>query len=349
MGTYLLLLHKLIHQNKWRLVFIILLPFFLLLAIVPFVANTVEQSEVPIAWVADEETDMIQTLAKRIDEHPRILLFHLNEEEAYRAVSTQEVEAAFMLNPNFQDDITAGKIRDQIIWIRTENSVLDTFVKEKVAAEVMRFTLNSKAANDLAELTRNSSEEQWQTAFEHSDSYWEPEPLFQMEFVSSRNEAEQPLRENAIDDQLAAGLFGFWIWYAWIIFAIQLLVLDQWKQKGLFIRLQVTSGSLKGFYGRFYLLNIIFSVLILVAICMLTTLKLPISEGPWIVNSFWILLAACLLTILLRQVLWKRNVFLMVGIVYSLSSYLIGVLTMVSDSEHWWQQFLPHVWFYQLF
>ncbi|MBB6451829.1 hypothetical protein HNQ94_000250 [Salirhabdus euzebyi] len=348
MGTYLFLLNKLLFQNKWKLAFTILFPLFLLTVVFPFATSTVEESSIPIAWVDQEKEGFAETIGFRINEDPRIQLLHVNsKEEAIVAVRTGKVEAAFILDEQFNQHIKSGDIRKQMEWIRTSRSFLDTFVKEKVAAEVMRFALNSKAANDLQQLKRNEEDFNWEVAFQHADQYWEPEPLFQMDFVPSNSgDLEQ---EEAIDN-LTIGLLGFWMWYTWIIFAGGLLPIYQWKEKGLLDRIRLRSGSIRAFISSFYLVQTLFySLLFFLLITLtLTSLKVEMNAVNIYIPAFIGFISMLLLTMIVNLFIKKQSVYLMLIIIYSMLSFVFSFLAISSGFEKWWSYILPHYWFYQL-
>ncbi|WP_281242720.1 ABC transporter permease [Salinibacillus kushneri] len=348
---YLFLLNKLIHQNKWRSLFMISFPFLLWFMVVPFVTDTLDESEIPIAWVVEEETNEMNTIAQQIENHPRIELTHLTKREAYRAVQTNEVEAAFLLHDDFLNHIQAGKMNEQITWVRSDKSFFDSFVKEKVASEIMRFALSSKAANDVTQYRGLTTREDWRKVYQHAEQYWEPEPLFQMNFVPYEEAEVLPENENSFQSKGYAALIGFWLWYAWMIFVVLLLSLYKWKSQGIIERLRLHQGSLIPFYIRFYLLTSGFALLLLLMICYLSSRPLQefgFSYSSIIYPSVIVFAVILMITFSFTRIFKSPYLFLLVSIVYSLLSLFFSFLTFTSDNQSKWQVIFPHTWLYQL-
>ncbi|QHS21558.1 ABC transporter permease [Virgibacillus sp. MSP4-1] len=351
MGTYLILLNKLIHQNKWRFFFIIGFPFFLGFIVLPFVTDTLDESDIPIGWVTKEDSETLTTIAERIQEHPRITIIQMTEEEAYRGVKRKEMEAAFILSEKFQEQIKAGKIDELITWIRSEESFFDSFVKEKVASEVMRFALSSKAANDVMMYKGLTDKQHWQSVYQHAEKYWEPEPLFQMKFTPYSSSEADSADEKSVLPKGYAALFGFWMWYAWMIFAVLLLSLYKWKKQGILSRLRIHHGSLVPFYMRFYILTGGFVIFLFLAVSYLSSRSVEAygySFTGLLFPSVIILALILLLTISVTYIVKKPSVFLLICMLFSMMSLFFSFLTFVSNEPNTWRIIFPHTWLYQL-
>jgi ABC-2 type transport system permease protein len=351
MATYLLLINKLIHQNKWKLVFTIFFPFFLLFVLLPLFSKTIEESQVPIALVNGEQSEFAQIVTERVSDHPRIQLLQMNKEEATSAVITGKVEAAFFLDTQFEEHIKNGEMEEQITWLRSEHSFLDAFVKEKLAAEVMRLTLNSKAANDIKDLTGQNSMEEWERSFDHSDAYWEPEPLFQMEFLPYSKSTSITTDDTELN-RITIGLVGFSLFYIWLAFAASLLPLYTWREKGIIVRIQIVRGTLVRFFSSFFVLNILFFIclfsLIIFAIDRFDLLG-NYSLVESLLSGVSIVMIIFILTIAMQLLIRNKNYFLLVVTVFSLCSFSFSILAVFSEAASWWYDLLPHVWLYQSF
>jgi ABC-2 type transport system permease protein len=347
MGTYLFLLNKLFRQHKLKILFTILFPFAILWILIPFLTKTVEESSVPIALVNSDVSEFSKIVKNRIEENPRIELMEMELADAQYALMTGKVEATFQFTDDFEENIRAGEIRDQINWYRTENSFLDTFVKERIAAEVMRLTLNSKAANEIIKLTGDESEETWQHSFDFSESYWDPEPLFAMEFIPYTGKIVEISDE---DNPAVYALFGFWLLFIWLIFSALIVPLYHWQEKGLIERISLVNGNSRKMYSSYYGLTIGISLIFLWLINWVTS-ALMMEQSISASTIFRMVIVAFiifLLTVGLQQVLRKRTHFLIINAIYAIFSFTFSVISVVSNTKEWWHYLLPHTWFYEL-
>ncbi|WP_102027904.1 ABC transporter permease [Salirhabdus sp. Marseille-P4669] len=353
MLTFLIQLNKLIHQNKWKVLFTLFFPFFLLWALYPFISNTVEQTNVPIGIVNGDKSEFAQIVTERVDKHPRLQVVPLQIEEANKAVMTGNVEATFLFDIHFEENIRAGKIKDQIKWIRTENSFFDTFAKEKLASEVMRLSLNSVAANEIQLQEQVFDDVKWEQSFEHAESYWEPEPLFMVEFIPYISTTEKGDNQEQLDSTtpISLGFIGFWYFYIWIVFGLLNIQLYTWREKGILQRIQLVKGSLVPFYQSFYLSTIVFALVLFICINLATPFVLEgydetiLSQMPGILG---ILCMTFMVTILFGHFVKNRNQFFVLIMVYSMCSFTFSVFAVISEANDWYYYLLPHVWLYEI-
>lgn len=348
MPTFLLLLNKLIFQNKWKVFFILAFPLFLLFVFIPFISETVEESNIPVAVVNGDKTSFSKVVTEKVGNDPKISLLNMEEQEARDALTKGDVEAVFLFEATFEEEIRDGNIREQIKWLRTEHSFLDTFVKERIASETMRLTLNSKAANDIAQLTQETDEKKWEAAFDHSESYWEPEPLFAMEFVPVTNTIEHQ-EDGEEHSSLSLAFLGFWFLFAWFVFGAMITGVYDWEKNGQLTRIQLLQGSKIIFYSLYYLFVGIFTVLLFIAIHAISSAVMEDYAFTKLFGLLLLLFVAFLLTILCKHLLKKKNQFLFFIAVYGMSSFTLSIFPLLTEAEAWWYYIFPHVWLYELF
>ncbi|MCP8615321.1 ABC transporter permease [Salirhabdus salicampi] len=347
MVTYLSLLIKIIFHHHRKLVIAVVFPLLLIGVIFPFVSKTVENSQIPIGWVDQQPNEFTNIIKERFGEHPRIRLLSLERHELEAAVIKGEVEGGFLFHETFEESIRAGKIRNQITWVRTPQSILDSFAKERLAAEVMRISLNSEAANFVVNHKRDN---EWDTYFAYSDQFWEPEPLFQIDIQPFENQSNMVENSQQSLTKPMLVLYGFWLWYAWVMFAILFMPLRTWRENGLVTRLKVTGGSVGGLYFIYFLLAALFVLLLFFLVTTVSTKFLfhsPYSLDDVLLIGSTLLLWTGMISFAALFLFKKRGYIGFVSL-YSLSSFVLSLLLIAGMELAWVYYMLPHTWFFQL-
>ncbi|MBM7551182.1 ABC transporter permease [Thalassobacillus pellis] len=244
--------------KKWRfLLFLITFPSLVLMLLLPFMSLAITESRIPIAWADQDKTDFSKLVLKRISEHERLKVIPVTEMEGGKMVNTGEVEAAFIIEKGFEKQLKTGEADPVITWLRSDSSGLDGFAKEKIAAEAMRLMMNSKAAEFVEEY---NSEFTWDKAFEFADQYWEPEPLFRMDFVWVGEGREA--KETTLKPEIK-GILSFFLIYAMGVGVALKRQLFADKESGLYQRISQFTGHIHFYDASSVLLHITVSFIVM--------------------------------------------------------------------------------------
>ncbi|MBO8157703.1 MAG: ABC transporter permease [Bacillaceae bacterium] len=348
MIPYLSLLLKLVFTNKWKLLFSVITPFIVLFLMVPVISSAFEKSVIPIAWIDEDGSDYSAIIRGRVDEYERLKIVDMTRSEAFRAIQKGELEGGFVIRNGFQKQVKQGNIAETIEWLRSEGSVFDTFAKENVASEVMRLAVNSQAANEVQRLKEEEDSQNWNHYFEHADSYWEPEPLFQMNFQTYHIEKSKSSRVIPLS---LMGITSFGFWYAWVLASIALLPVFQMRKNDILSRLSIVSGNLSRLYLVLFLGTVVLAIglwgiWLLVLVWLFDVLNTEFFTMG--IQSVWALMGAILLTYMSMFIFRERNGYVLFIIVFSLVSFSVSSLYLVSGGTGWWYYLMPHTWLYEI-
>lgn len=163
--------------------------------------NTIQEEGIRVAVVDEDQSVYSQLVIERFASQPIIALETMTRETATRRVQANQVEAAIIFNDGFMDHMLQKEREERIDLLYSPSSLTRVLLSELVASEVLRLSSNVHAAhyvNDRyeqlgllsltdQELIKNDrvSTELWQKAWKESDSYWEPEPLMTIDYITA--------------------------------------------------------------------------------------------------------------------------------------------------------------------
>lgn len=348
MVPYFSLLVKLAIVNRWKILFSAGGPILALFLISPMILNGLNKSEIPIGWVDEDHSRYSNQVRERIAGQERLKIQDMTRTEATIAIQKGDLEGAFVINRNFQEHIQQGNLTETIEWIRSEKSVFDTFIKEQLASEVMRLAVNSKAATTIQLMKQENDSSRWQTYYEHADSYWEPEPLFQMEFQTYQVENKQPEKATPLS---IIGLAGIGFTYVWMMAALTLLPVYPMRKNQMISRLEMMSGNIFNFYGALLICVTLLAVLfwgiwLLVLDFFFDHIDMNVLQQG--LAAIIPLLTAVYVTFAGLFMFQKRNGFVLFVLTISLVSFSLSSLYLVSGGEGFWYRLLPHTWLYEM-
>ncbi len=340
MLTYLTL-----NVHKWKrrpflFLLLLLLPLLAFLALYPLFKSSVGDVAIPVALVDEDESQWSELVQERVAQDNRVRIIEVDRNKANEAVQKGDVEAAFVLKNGFMESIRSGNISDSVHWLRTEQSELDVFVKEQIGAEMMRLALNAKAANTLQNWGANVD---WEEAFQHADEYWEPSPLFQMEYM-----AKSPTQGKAPEVGLALWMFvviALFFLYAWLWFIALLNGIVQDEKAGRVARVLFLRSSLNGYYFMHF---IIFCVVVSTAFFLALNGLFYVTNTSgelmtaWNVWSAGVLVGTMLLTFIVFLLGKRSSKTLLVITVFILISFTVNILPMQTIGVM--EVLFPHNW-----
>lgn len=340
MLTYLTL-----NVHKWKrrpFLFLLLvwLPLVVFLALYPFLKSSVDDVAIPVALVDEDKSQWSEIVQQRVAQDNRVRIINMGHDNAKVAVQKGEVEAAFVLKNGFMEAIRSGNISDSVQWFRTEQSELDVFVKEQIGAEMMRLALNAKAANSLQNW---GADVDWEGAFQHADEYWQPKPLFQMEYM-----AKTPAQGKASDVGLAQWMnvvIALFFLYAWLWFSSLLNGMVQDEKAGRTSRVLFLRSSLTGYYlMHFITFGVVVSTSYFLALNGLFYVTNTSEElmTAWNVWSAGVLIGTMLLTFIVFLLGKRSSKTLLVLTVFTFLSFTVNILPMQIISVM--EALFPHNW-----
>ncbi|MYL32495.1 hypothetical protein GLW08_06955 [Pontibacillus yanchengensis] len=239
-------------------------PFLCFFILAPFLTSTTEKTTIPIAIVDEDESTYSQRIVSRLTDQQRLSIQLLPYKDMVKALQKGEVEAGFVLQEGLENEIKAGAIQDTITWMRTSNSTLDVFIKEQLGAELMRIALNAKAANTVMEASQSNKD--WEEVYQYSASFWEPSPLFEMNFI--KRTPSFPQQDKALLANWHKTVLVLFFFYAWTmsIWLCQQLWKD--KQNGVLDRLSLVQLTpIRYYLGQGLSIWLVSLMSFLIAIC----------------------------------------------------------------------------------
>ncbi|WP_170008345.1 ABC transporter permease [Bacillus fonticola] len=193
---------------------------FIVLAVIPVIATqgwawgTREAGEnvrIPIAIVTEEETEMVESVLKRLEETTQTYrLIQLEEDEARRALAIGKVDSVFLFQKGFEERLVNGEIDPIVTSIIGAGSFGYGVFQEELASELMRIALQAKAAVSLEAMEAVTYEE----AYAFGQQYWEPVPLLTV--------AESTMEAN--DEKGSEEVVSPFSWGVWMLSASLLLI-----------------------------------------------------------------------------------------------------------------------------
>ncbi|KGP90400.1 hypothetical protein N780_05335 [Pontibacillus chungwhensis BH030062] len=320
MLTYLSL-----HLNKWKkrpglALFILLFPLLVTILSYPFFQKAAEETAVPVAIVDEDESLYSTTVLKRVKEADRLRVISMSSSEAEKGVRKGEIEAAFIIKKGFQDTLQNGEIEETITWVRSNESTLDVFAKEAIGAELMRISLNAKAGNTLEQ----SSSVSFEKGFQYADQFWEPDPLFQMDFKKRSSEAlAQEPYTLASWQMVTIELYFLYAWVVAILF-LKTLVADQ--RTGRLQRIMITQHTTFSYFAGHFLVMVVMSLGLFlpatIALFFLSTAPLPFI-AEWSAWAVVVLGTTLVITWFFFMGLGRKRWTVIVLIVLALGSFTL--------------------------
>lgn len=198
---------------------LLLLPLAVYLATI-FLPSQLGTEGIPVALVDQDQSPYSRLVLERVSQEPLVQALFISEEEARRLILQGRLETAFIIKEGFMEKLKQGERRQIIEVVHAPSSLSVALMRELVGREVIRLASNAQAANVVQKeyLKRNiistdEAERLWHEAWEHTDEYWEPEPLMSIiyrEFPlfpspdKSREQTEATLIEENPEQNLEA-------------------------------------------------------------------------------------------------------------------------------------------------
>lgn len=304
--------------------------------------TTVQDTAVPIALVDEDQQEFSELMVERLYQEERIRIQLMTLEEMNHVVQTGEVEAGFVLEKGFTESVHNGQINDSIRWIRSERSTFDPFAKELIGAELMRIVLSSKAANVVS----GEGVATWEEAYRYAESFWQPTPLFEMEFEQrNQNNPSSSSPVIQISEQI---IFALFLLYAWGLGLVLFPSIIREKNSGIVQRIKLMQHHLFYYYAGKWLSILIAVIVTYILSSFGMLLVIPTSLWlPWVIWGVCVLavtVTICYgLFVLCRH---SKNVLVVIGL-YSLGSFIMYMMVLSSIDLGGMEvaSFFPHVWF----
>ncbi|GGD16088.1 ABC transporter permease [Pontibacillus salipaludis] len=335
MLTYLSL-----HLNKWKkrpglALFILLFPILVTILSYPFFQKAAEETAVPVAIVDEDESSYSTTVVRRVREAERLHVLSMSSPEAVESVQKGQVEAAFIIKKGFQDTLQNGEVEETITWVRSNESTLDVFAKEAIGAELMRISLNAKAGNTLEQ----SSSVSFEKGFQYADQFWEPEPLFQMDFKkgSSEDVAQGPV-PLASWQMVTVALYFL---YAWLVAILFLRTLIRDEEAGRLQRIRITQYTTYSYFAGHFLVMIVLGIGTFlpaaIALFFLSSTSVPVN-AEWSGWAMAVLVTTLVITWFLFLGLGRKRWTIILFIALAVGSFTLTI------ADLGWTLAWPHSW-----
>ncbi|MDV2582486.1 ABC transporter permease [Alkalibacillus haloalkaliphilus] len=331
-----MILWKSILTKKTTLLILILMPIILLISISLF-QQTADDFRVSVLVVDPYEQSEFSELMERIDE-PEPFSVQINNDLDLQSLARGDVEAIFVVEDNFEKKVQNGNIDELFTWYRYDHSIVDGLFKEYIAATLMETVVRHEAAryvtDELDDINR-------QEVFDFGLRYFEPDPLFQMNFQSYGHGSQVDERPEVQHGQM---LLFIWA-YIWLLITYFTSFLDQYRETQLLNRLSVyTFGKVKLYRSWLMLIIVLISVLLSGVGLISSQMDIQLETNA-LMGLFLLCIISVLLLLILNLLLKNRKTFLALTIMYWIVSVVMFMFVdwQIVD-EAWWVYFLIPVW-----
>lgn len=187
-----------------------------------------EGLRIPVAVVDEDGTSFSKFLVSGIAKNSALNVKLTNKESAEKMVSSNSLEAAFIIPKGFENRIKNEEFTGLITIIKNPRSISAEMIGESIASSAVKLFCASIASNkvvleysQLSQLSEQEKEKIWLEAWEHTKSQWEqPEPLMKIDItkinpISQKNKHQTPKESRIIFGIIAAFLVFFLFQEAW--------------------------------------------------------------------------------------------------------------------------------------
>ncbi|GEN45783.1 ABC transporter permease [Alkalibacillus haloalkaliphilus] len=331
-----MILWKSILTKKTTLLLLILMPIILLISISLF-QQTADDFRVSVQVVDPYEQSEFNELMERVDE-PEPFSVQVNNELDLQSLARGDVEAIFVVENNFEKKVQNGNIDELFTWYRYDHSIVDGLFKEYIAATLMETVVRHEAARYVTDELEQVSR---QEVFDFGLRYFEPDPLFQMNFQSYGHGSQVDERH-----EVKHGPILLFIWaYIWLLIIYFTSFIDQYRETQLLNRLSVyTFGKVKLYRSWLTLMLVLISVLLSGVGLISSQMNIQLETNA-LMSLFFLCIISVLLLLIFNLLLKNRKTFLALTIMYWIVSIVMFMLVdwQIVD-EAWWGYFLIPVW-----
>ncbi|WP_188207031.1 ABC transporter permease [Alkalibacillus aidingensis] len=219
--------------SKVTMVILLVLPILFLSLALPLFKSTVEDLQVPIMLVDSSEQTMVEELVDELEETEPFSLQVVNNLDL-DVLARGEVEAIFEVTDDLETRILDGDTDELFTWYRHENSFADGLFKEHLASTLMEMIVKAESANLVMSQTDTFD---WDEVFHYGQRYFEPDPIFQMDFQSF---GEYGQEETHRQSEQSTAMYLLIIWtYCWLLMIYFTNYIYHWRGQQLFDRLSL--------------------------------------------------------------------------------------------------------------
>ncbi|TFB22141.1 ABC transporter permease [Filobacillus milosensis] len=321
---------------KQRITFILLLliPILLGLIWVNYFQDTVDDLKVPVVLVDPYNQTITDELLSEIEVDDTFNLTRTSE-IPLKALERGEVEAIFVLPENLKELIMWSDLEGQIKWYRNDRSLFDGLFKEQLASSIMTRAVRAEAANVVQNY---DSEENWEEMFEFGLRYFEPEPIFQMNF----QQISSDMSENDSSDQYYLMRWLTWL-YLMIVSSFFTKMMLEWKEQHISGRLKVISKTNSLRTSWLLLTGLIIGTLGLILVISIQWVFLSQVYLLSLLVDIGIILVSVFGYLLLTFIINKKETLWALTLGYGMTSSVVFFLLFFQILNHsWWTKlFLP--------
>lgn len=321
-------------NNRKQLLLLMLLPSLSLYFVQLFVAETIEQAKLPIAFVDEDKSELSQALANSLAMIDALHVIDKRYDEAEQLLFHQDVDLVVYVEAGFEERILTAETNALVTLIHSPMSLSIGVMKEVVAANVMRFASNSLAADYVLDLAKEYSpapvineEILFSEAWEKTNAQWEPSPP--LELVVLGDEVMSIPIQTGERQQGESGLFLL-VTMIFIVGAYLAMLSLDYKENALMKRLCLHRATkLQLFFGHLSAI-----VLLLIAFSILPTfIMMTINTSRLLLSLLVCILFSALLFYNLSTLFVRKSLFAASSGLFILSSLLLSVTSNLSPQR----------------
>ena len=294
--------------------------------ILHFTHTTISEPLVlPIGVVDLDQTPYSDLITKRVGKKETISVRATSLDDALKQVSTGKLEAVYVLKEGLMEKILADDLDEIIEIIKSPVSLSAEIIGELFAAEVMRLSSNTTAANTVSKAYADGPQHAaslWQEAWDQTDNYWEPSPVITTDYRST-NKAPSSYRQNQeiqqIQNNLSELLLLSLLTFS-ILMASSSLLIE--KDNGI-IRRIISTGTPLWIYLLSSLLSLV--VIHILGLCIIFFFTGQVGQliGVLLLYSLYMVWAGALGLLILAFIKRMQQLLMVMPFVTLLNSLLI--------------------------
>ncbi|MFD1850738.1 ABC transporter permease [Oceanobacillus bengalensis] len=344
---------RLIHLRKhiFSFIFWLILPILATLFVIYLTDKLQEDSKIPIGIVLEEDSALSNDLYEVIQENPLIRVYDVTEAEARIKVESHELDSAFVIQKDYEENILEGKRNRLITSYRSDMSFAYIPVSEMIISYVQQETGRAKTALTVMNLSENRANT-W-TADEiiaKSKEIQEEENLLRTSFSYQKT-------HQSVDEEKESLLNN---WMLWAIFSVlSTLLVSDWiikeRKAAIAVRYAFMKYSLKSYMLQNLLLyTCAFFLMDLLAVFIFHfLLDEPISLQlilSLIVFRITVNLGSFLFALLFRNIYFYYVISFIISLILAILSGIIipieGNVTMLNPIHAFSQHSLLNPWLF---
>jgi len=264
-------------------------------------------SRIPIAVVDEDNTKFSKFIVDRIKENMALKVNIINQKTAEEMVSSNRLEAAFIISRGLEKKIKQGEYSDLIKMIKNPRSISTEMIAEGIASSAVKLFCASMASNKvvaeyskLSEITSEEKNKLWNEAWKQTEQQWnQPEPIMKIDVFRVNANTAKNIGSNINGSRIILGVISAFLMFFLLMGAWWL---SEEERNGTIFRIKVSTVSplaiIAGNMLFLYIVGIIQSLLYLMFFRFILNIEVPVTFDLFVSLTAYIFLISAIVFIL---------------------------------------------------